>query len=314
MDRVPEISLAQFTRGDALSRTQFGAAAFASLQRFGFLILKDHDVAPALLERSYQLSEALFTLPRDVKLSYAGGLRGYTPFGTEHAKNSRFPDLKEFWQIGREIPAGAQREETFPANIWPAQISGFRDIFLPLYAQLEQTAEVMLRSITPQLSLESEYFTRRLRDGNSVLRLIHYPPVSADADPRCVRSAAHEDINFLTVLVAARGAGLELLDGEQRWLPVQPDPRHLIVNSGDMLARLTNDVIPAKTHRVVNPHGPNISRFSMPFFLHPTSATSLGCLPSCIGKGAKYGAINAGEFLQQRLRDIGMAGSPNARS
>ena len=172
----------------------------------------------------------------------------------------------------------------------------------------------MLRSITPQLSLESEYFTRRLRDGNSVLRLIHYPPVSADADPRCVRSAAHEDINFLTVLVAARGAGLELLDGEQRWLPVQPDPRHLIVNSGDMLARLTNDVIPAKTHRVVNPHGPNISRFSMPFFLHPTSATSLRCLPSCIGNGAKYSAITAGEFLQQRLRDIGMAGSPNARS
>jgi isopenicillin N synthase-like dioxygenase len=141
-----------------------------------------------------------------------------------------------------------------------------------------------------------------------VLRLIHYPPVPPEADPNCVRSAAHEDINFLTILVAARGAGLELLDRDGRWLPVETEPRNLIVDSGDMLARLTNDVIPATTHRVVNPAGPNVSRYSMPFFMHPTESTSLRCLPSCLGVGgAKYPETTAGAFLAQRLREIGLA-------
>ncbi len=304
--QVPELALAQYLHGDATDRAEFSRALMSALQWFGFVIIRDHDVPVDTLDQAYSLAQQLFALPAADKQRYAGGLRGYTPFGTEHARNHRFPDLKEFWQIGREFTPAAVHDEQLPPNVWPDAWPEFRAVFTRLYAALDATGRALLEALAPQLGLDPNYFDPLVRDGNSVLRVIHYPPVPADADPRCVRSAAHEDINFLTLLVAARGSGLELLDRDGRWLPVETAPRNLIVDSGDMLARLTNDVIPATTHRVVNPVGPNVSRYSMPFFMHPTSATSLACLPSCIGTGAKYSAITAGEFLDQRLREIGL--------
>lgn len=307
-ETVPELSLAAFTAGDAAARRRFEADLLRGLQRFGFVILRDHAVPVALLDEAYELARELFARELAEKLAHRGGLRGYTPFGTEHAKDSRFPDLKEFWQIGREPPpAGAAAAEDLPANVWPRDWPRFREVFSALYAGLDATGRTLLAALAPGLGLAADWFDPKVRDGNSILRLIHYPPIPADADPNCVRSAAHEDINFLTILVAARGAGLELLDRDGQWLPVETEPRNLIVDSGDMLARLTNGVIPATTHRVVNPSGPNVSRYSMPFFMHPTSATSLACLPGCVGTGARHPPITAGEFLEQRLREIGLA-------
>jgi isopenicillin N synthase-like dioxygenase len=306
-EKVPELSLAQFLQGDAATRARFSRALMSSLQRFGFVIIRDHSVPVALLDRAYSLAQQLFALEPPLKLQHRGGLRGYTPLGTEHAKNSRFPDLKEFWQIGRDPPRDAHYDAQFPPNVWPAALPEFRATFTALYAGLDATGQALLQALAPELDLPTNYFDARVANGNSVLRLIHYPPIPADADPRCVRSAAHEDINFLTILVAARGSGLQLLDRDGEWLPVETRAQNLIVDSGDMLARLTNDVIPSTTHRVVNPEGPNASRYSMPFFMHPTDDTSLECLPSCIGSGAKYTATTAGEFLAERLREIGLA-------
>ncbi len=305
--RVPELSFAEFTHGSERERERFSHALLGALQRYGFVILRDHRVSVQLLDGAYELARRLFALDEAAKLQHRGGLRGYTPFGTEHAKNHQFPDLKEFWQIGRDPAPGAVATAQFPANVWPEALPEFRPTFSALFAALDETARELLCALAPRLGVTPEYFDERVRAGNSVLRLIHYPPIPADADPRCVRSAAHEDINFLTILVAARGAGLELLDRDGSWLPVETEPRNLIVDSGDMLARLTNDVIPATTHRVVNPQGPNVSRYSMPFFMHPTDETSLECLPSCIGSGAKYAPTTAGAFLAERLREIGLA-------
>ena len=165
---------------------------------------------------------------------------------------------------------------------------------------------MLLRALAPKLGLADDYFDDKVRWGTSLLRVLHYPPLAEGMDPNAVRSAAHEDINFLTIMVAAKGAGLELLDRDGTWLPVVTEPTNLIVDSGDMLARMTNGVIPATTHRVVNPTGPNVSRYSMPFFMHPTLATSLEVLPSCVGEGAKFEPITAGEFLDERLRAIGL--------
>lgn len=309
--RVPELSLREYTEGDSQRREAFCTATFAALHEYGFLLLKDHTVPVALLDEAYSLSTVLFALGTDEKQRFRSGLRGYTPFGTEHAKNHSYPDLKEFWQIGREVPPDMDLGESFAPNIWPTNssalgLAGFRDTFLRLYAGLDETARLLLEALTPALQLPQYYFDSHVRSGNSVLRIIHYPPVPQDADPLCLRAAPHEDINFLTILVAARGAGLELLNRDGRWFPLESSPRSLIVNSGDMLARLTNGVIPAKTHRVVNPAGPNVSRYSMPFFMHPTSATSLRCLPSCVGAGAQFPEISAGEFLAERLREIGL--------
>lgn len=305
---VPTLSLADYTDGDAKARAAFSQALMDSLQRYGFFILKDHPVSVPLLEKAYDLSAAFFAQPEAVKRKYIGGQRGYTPFGIEHAKNNKAADLKEFWQIGpeRAAAAGSAYGDIAPPNVWPDEPAGFRDTFTKLFAGLQHTGEIVLEALAPHLGLPKDYFTPLVADGNSVLRLLHYPPIPPDVDPNCVRAAAHEDINFITLLVAAQGAGLELLDKDGTWLPVETAKNNLIVDSGDMLARMTNEVIPSTTHRVVNPKGPNVSRYSMPFFMHPNSDVSLKCLPSCVGEGEKYPEIAAGAFLAQRLEEIGL--------
>jgi isopenicillin N synthase-like dioxygenase len=308
-ERVPNLSLADFTHGGPAARADFGVALMRGLQRYGFIVLRDHPVSTGLLDEAYRLSVDLFALPEAYKRRFTGGPRGYAPFRSETAKSRSVPDLKEFWSIG---PEGSSE----PPNIWPLPSPSidtgsfdavrFRTVCLELFAALQDTGGIILDALTPGLALPQKFFTPLLSAHNSVLRLAHYPPIPPDAHPEGVRAAAHEDINLLTLLVAAQGAGLELLDRDGRWLPVEADRNCLIIDSGDMLARLTNDVIPATTHRVVNPAGPNVSRYSMPFFMHPNSDVVLSCLPSCVGGGAKYPDITAGRFLEQRLQEIGL--------
>lgn len=305
MRRVPELSLADFLTGDAKARARFSDALMAGLQDYGFIILTDHAVSHELLDNAYRLSAELFSLPTEEKLRYAKGLRGYTPFGTEHAKDSKLADLKEFWQIGPTPPEDLH-DPQFPPNVWPSRPEQFRQTFEALFRALHDTGRALMRALAPKLDLPADYFDPILEGGPSLLRLLHYPPVPAGISPGAVRAAAHEDINFITILVAARGAGLELLDRDGAWLPVETTPRNLIVDSGDMLARLTNGVVPATTHRVVNPTADNVSRYSMPFFMHPRNDTSLACLDSCRGDGEKYPPITAGEFLAERLAAIGL--------
>ena len=302
-ERVPELSLRAFTEGDAVARAAFSDELMRGLTTYGFVVLKDHAVSPDLLARAYALAEAVFALDEPAKLRYAQGLRGYTPFGVEHARDSGHPDLKEFWQIGHEPSAAAP---DFPPNVWPAEALGFRPAFLELFEALNDTGMVLLRALAPKLGLAEGHFDPLVRHGTSILRVLHYPPLAPGHDPASVRSAAHEDINFMTLMPAAKGRGLELLTRDGTWLPVEAEPTALIVDSGDMLARMTNGVIAATTHRVVNPTGGNLSRYSLPFFMHPTLETSLKVLPSCVGEGAHFPEITAGEYLEERLREIGL--------
>jgi len=302
--QVPELSLKAYTAGAPAARDAFSDKLMHGLAEYGFIILTDHGISTDLLSHAYGLAEAVFALPEEVKSRYAKPRVGYTPFGVEHAKDYGHPDLKEFWQIGQE-PSGDGRD--FPANVWPAETPGFRETFLDLFEALNETGVVLLRALAPKLGLTEDHFDPLVRRGNSILRVLHYPPLAPDVDPRCVRSAAHEDINLITIMVAAKGAGLELLDRDGSWLPVETEPTNLIVDTGDMLARMTNGVLPATTHRVVNPVGPNIDRYSMPFFMHPTPETSLKAIPSCLGDGAKMPEITAGDYLDERLREIGLA-------
>ena len=304
--RVPELSLKAYTHGDAASREAFSTELMRGLQDFGFIILTDHGVSAPVLADAYRMAERVFALPDAVKRRYAKPRVGYTPFGVEHAKDHAHPDLKEFWQIGQE-PDVAAPHEGFPDNVWPAEAPGADKAFLDLFNALNQTGVVLLQALAPCLGLDEHHFDPMVRRGNSILRVLHYPPLAADADPRCVRAAAHEDINLITIMVAAKGAGLELLDRDGAWLPVETEPTNLIVDTGDMLARMTNFVLPATTHRVVNPAGPNVDRYSMPFFMHPTPDTSLKVLPSCLGAGARMPEITAGDYLDERLREIGLA-------
>jgi len=313
--RVPELSLADYLHGDPPVREAFSTALMLGLQRYGFIVLRDHSIASALIDEAYALTAQFFAQAVEVKRRYVACPRGYAPFRTEHAKNQTLPDLKEFWQIGPEPTGkGLGRGEAVPPNIWPQSPAGFKETFLALFDALQETGRVILEALTPALAQPKEFFEALIGERNSVLRLLHYPPVTGDEDEGSVRSAAHEDINLLTLLLAPQGPGLELLDRDGQWLSVETSRNNLIVDSGDMLARITNDVIPATTHRVVNPPAENVSRYSMPFFMHPDADVVLRCLPSCVGAGAKYADIRAGTFLEQRLTDIGLLKTPDLNS
>ncbi len=310
MPKVPELSLRAYTHGSSQEKLTFVDQLFAGLKEYGFIILKDHPIDVALLRKAYALSEALFALPEGDKRSLispaGGGQRGYTPFGQEHAKNSKLGDLKEFWHVGRDLAPSHRLKKFFPDNIWPAQLPEFEPTFRKMFSALDDTGRIMLQALTIPLEVDKEYFTRMTDAGSSILRLLHYPPIPPGTPEGAVRAAAHEDINLITLLVSASSSGLELLTREGEWLPIETAPDNIIVDSGDMLARITNDVIPATTHRVVNPKGPNLSRYSMPFFMHPNPDANLTCIPSCRGSGAKYPDILANDFLMERLREIGL--------
>lgn len=309
--QVPELRLTDYLGEDPSLRSKFIEQLFVGLKEYGFFVLKDHPVSTELLEKAYSLVERLFDLPVEVKKRYSlpeqGFQRGYTPFGKEHAKDAPVADLKEFWHVGRELEAGHKYYKEYPENIWPEELAEFRSVLSQIYTELDRCGDIILEALTVPLEVEKDYFRKLTKDGNSILRLLHYPPLPADRDPRSIRAAAHEDINLITLLVSASASGLELKDRDGKWLAIESDPNSIIVDSGDMLARLTNDVIPSTTHRVVNPPDASTSRYSMPFFMHPNPEAVLSCLPSCRGEGAKYPDIRAQDFLYQRLREIGLS-------
>jgi isopenicillin N synthase-like dioxygenase len=310
--QVPTLSLGSYLHGSQDDKVKFIEQLFHGIKDYGFIILKDHDVSKELLEQAYTILAKFYNLNEKQKLNYVsemgGGQRGYTAFGKEHAKGSPVKDLKEFWHVGREVPEGHAFAKYYPKNIWPDDtVPEFRPVFAKLFAQLEQAGIQMMEALSYPLQVETDYFTKMVVEGNSILRLLHYPPIPEGVDPRCIRAAEHEDINFITILPAATTSGLQLKDRDGTWLDIECDYGSLIVDAGDMLARITNDVIPSTTHRVINPQdGTNKSRYSMPFFMHPHPESVLSCLPSCRGTGAKYPDISSHEFLMQRLREIGL--------
>lgn len=287
-----------------------------SFEEYGFAVIRDHGIPAELIARAEELSKAFFALPDDVKRAYfiagGGGARGYTPFGTERAKDAEVHDLKEFWHIGRSLPEGHPLAEFMPPNIWPTEIAHFRETFEALYAAFEKAGARVLEAIALHLGLPREWFAATVEDGNSVMRLLHYPPLTGADAEGAIRAAAHGDINTITLLLGAEEAGLELLTKEGEWKAVAVPEGALVINIGDMLDRLTNGKLRSTTHRVVNPHGEAAyrSRFSMPFFLHFRPDFTIETLESCIDPTAPEdhpAPISSHEFLLQRLREINLA-------
>ncbi|WP_337846519.1 2-oxoglutarate and iron-dependent oxygenase domain-containing protein [Sphingomonas sp.] len=308
LSQVPLVSLAD-QAGDPAG---FAAALGGSFERFGFAMVSNHGIPQELIDRAWAMTKAFFDLPEDVKRSYfvagGGGARGYTPFKTEIAKGASHVDLKEFWHIGRELAAGHRFSELMAPNIWPDQPEGFRETFVELFAAFDTAGDKLLSAIAVHLGLAPDWFDHAVKDGNSVLRLLHYPPVTEDAPN--VRAGAHEDINLITLLLGAEEAGLELLDKDGEWLPVKPPEGALVVNVGDMLQRLTNHVLPSTTHRVVNPpvERRGHSRYSMPFFLHPAPDFLIKALPQTVTaeNPEREPPTTAHDYLAERLAEIGL--------
>jgi isopenicillin N synthase-like dioxygenase len=285
-----------------------------SFEEYGFAIIADHGIPDALIHRAEEKAKAFFALPEEVKRKYfiegGGGARGYTPFGIETAKGHQAHDLKEFWHVGRDLPPGHTFRSHMPDNVWPSEVPSFKDTFQKLYATFDRAGLQILRAIARYLKVDEDYLIDTVRDGNSVMRLLHYPPIQGEPGGH-VRAGAHEDINTITLLLGAEEAGLELLTKDGRWIPVSPEPGELVVNIGDMLQRLTNGQLRSTSHRVVNPPAErrNRSRYSMPFFLHFRSDFLIETLPETIpaGEQPKWPPITANDYLQERLREIKLA-------
>jgi isopenicillin N synthase-like dioxygenase len=315
-DQVPSLDLADFTGGDPGKKKKFVADLGAAYNNIGFVAIRNHYLSEALSNKLYELIKAFFALPDSVKQKYEipglAGQRGYIGKGKEHAKGRNTGDLKEFYHIGQEVEDNDPIKKEYPNNVWPEELPHFNEIALEVYRSLEKTGVQMLKAIALYLDLPENYFDSRVRHGNSILRPIHYFPIeNPDNVPAdAVRAAEHGDINLITLLMGASADGLQVLRKDGKWIPITALPEQLVVNVGDMLERLTNKKLKSTIHRVVNPARQlmNKPRYSIPFFMHPRSEMSLAALPSCVDKQhvKVWEDITAGDFLNQRLREIGL--------
>tara|TARA_R110002096_G_scaffold20543_1_gene67694 strand:- start:242 stop:1183 length:942 start_codon:yes stop_codon:yes gene_type:complete len=307
---IPPVSL---TLNDTDSAA-FSRALGDSFRRFGFAVIADHGLDEDVLTRALDRTKAFFALPEATKRKYyiegGGGARGYTPFATENAKGATAKDLKEFWHVGRDLPPGHPHRQWMADNITPTEIEGW-EALTELYMALDDIGAVLLAAIARNLGLDEHFFEDTVRDGNSVLRLLHYPPQAAVPEGS-IRAAAHEDINTITLLLGAEEAGLQVKDRRDgQWIDINPPAGCLVVNIGDMLQRLTNNVLPSTSHRVVNPapERQGYSRYSTPFFLHFRPGYEIRTLPSCISEDNpdRYPEpITSQAYLDERLREIGL--------
>lgn len=310
---IPTVDLGRFVNGSPEEKQSFVRDLGKAFHEVGFVAVVNHGIPKSLVDGFYTASKAFFALPEAVKRKYevAGlaGQRGYTSFGKEHAKQSQVADLKEFFQIGQEVPSGHQLKSQYPDNVQVVETPEMPRLGRELYQAFEKAGGRLLEAIALHLNLGPDYFQQYIREGNSILRSIHYPPITREP-ASAIRAEQHEDINLITLLVGASAGGLQLLNSKNEWMPILPEADEIVINVGDMLQRLTNNYLKSTTHRVVNPPREewHLPRLSIPFFLHPVSDMRLDCLPACVtaDNPLHYEPITAGEYLDERLREIGL--------
>ena len=315
-EQVPILDIRRFDQQGTTERAALVRELNTAYREFGFVGITRHEIAEPLITEAYQAIKAFFDLPLASKVAYeipgSGGARGYTRFGVEHAKDHPAVDLKEFWHVGREHVPGAAWTKDYPPNVWPTEIPGFREQTWALYQALEALGDRVLRAVALGLGLGEDFFADKTDHGNSILRPIHYPPLTQrSGDPDSVRSGQHEDINLITLLIGSGEPGLQVQSLKGEWIPVTTIPETIVVNVGDMLQRLTNNVLRSTTHRVVNPPSPysEAPRYSIPFFLHPNSEFLIKSLEGCVtvDNPEHYPEpITANDYLTQRLIEIGL--------
>jgi isopenicillin N synthase-like dioxygenase len=313
MNKIPSVNLADFLSDDKNRKNKFISEIGYAYENIGFVALKGHFLDDKLVKDLYSEIKNFFDLPIDIKEKYEipgiGGQRGYVSFGKESAKGKKEGDLKEFWHFGQYVDANSKYAKEYPNNVAVEELPRFNEVGKKTYQMLEKTAKYVLRSLALHLSLEETYFDGYIKNGNSILRPIHYPPIKTEPKG-AERAAAHGDINLITLLMGAQGKGLQVQNHNGDWIDAMAEPDEIMINVGDMLSRLSNNKLKSTIHRVVNPSKEmwGTSRYSIPFFMHPISDMKLDVLQDCIDKNNPKGFedITAGEFLDQRLRELGL--------
>ncbi|MEM9362117.1 MAG: 2-oxoglutarate and iron-dependent oxygenase domain-containing protein [Bacteroidota bacterium] len=313
MSAIPSVNLQDFVSGDPARKQKFIKEIGSAFEDIGFVALSGHFLEDELVDKLYGEIKDFFHQPQEIKDKYEiegiGGQRGYTSFGKEHAKGKKEGDLKEFWHFGQYVENNAKLEEEYPDNIMVEELPSFNTVGKETYQKLEKTAKYVLRALALHLDLEETYFDEWIKNGNSILRPIHYPPITAEPK-NAVRAAAHGDINLITLLMGAHGKGLQVQNHEGKWVDAIAQPNELMINVGDMLSRLTNNKLKSTIHQVVNPPKElwGTSRYSIPFFMHPISEMPLNCLENCVDENhpKSFEDTTAGEYLNERLIELGL--------
>lgn len=313
MSSVPSVDLRDFLSDDPKRKQKFVEEIGGAFENIGFVALSGHFLSDALVEALYSEIKKFFNLSQEIKDTYEiegiGGQRGYTSFGKEHAKGKKEGDLKEFWHFGQYVEDDSKLKEEYPDNVMVAELPKFNEVGKETYKMLEKTAKFVLRALAIHLDLTETYFDAYIKNGNSILRPIHYPPITSEPK-NAVRAAAHGDINLITLLMGAHGKGLQVQNHKGEWVDAIARPDELMINVGDMLSRLSNNKLKSTIHQVVNPPRElwGTSRYSVPFFMHPVSEMPLNCLENCIDEEHPklYEDITAGEFLHERLIELGL--------
>jgi isopenicillin N synthase-like dioxygenase len=313
MNKIPSVNLEDFLSNDPNKKQKFINEIGHAYETIGFVALKGHFLDDTLVNNLYSEIKNFFELPIETKEKYEipgiGGQRGYVSFGKESAKGKKEGDLKEFWHFGQYLEDDAERAKEYPENVLVNELTNFNEVGKETYKMLEKTAKYVLRSLALHLSLEETYFDQYIKNGNSILRPIHYPPIATEPKG-AERAAAHGDINLITLLMGAQGKGLQVQNHNGDWIDAMAEPDELMINVGDMLARHSNNKLKSTIHRVTNPPKEmwGTSRYSIPFFMHPISEMKLDVLENCIdSKNPKqFEDITAGEFLEQRLLELGL--------
>lgn len=313
MTKIPSVDLNDFISNDATRKQKFVDAIGKAYEDIGFVALKGHFLNDDLVERLYTEVKNFFSLPVETKQKYEipgiGGQRGYVSFGKESAKGKKEGDLKEFWHFGQYVENNSKLEAEYPANVMVEELPEFNQVGKETYKMLEKTAKYVLRALALHLGLEETYFDNYILNGNSILRPIHYPPITQEPKD-AVRAAAHGDINLITLLMGAQGRGLQVQNHNGDWIDAIAEPDELMINVGDMLSRHTNNKLKSTIHRVINPPRElwGTSRYSIPFFMHPVSDMKLNVLDACIDENnpKAFDDITAGEFLTERLIELGL--------
>lgn len=314
MTNIPSVDLNKFLSTDSNKKTQFVQEIGSAYEEIGFVSLKNHFLDEDLMDNLYKQVKDFFNLPEEIKMKYEkdelSGQRGYVSFGKEHAKGSSKGDLKEFWHFGQEPEEDANLPEKYPDNLVVDELPLFYPTGIKAFKALEKTGIYILRALALYIGLEETYFDYWAKNGNSILRPIHYPPITEEPKG-AVRAGAHGDINLITLLMGASSGGLQVKRKDGEWINAKPDEADLVINVGDMLERHTNNKLRSTIHRVINPPKDqwNTPRYSIPFFMHPRSDMRLDCLDQCIDDSnpKQFEDITAGEFLNQRLKEIGLA-------
>lgn len=311
--KIPSVDLRSFISGDSDQKKGFVNDIGRAYEEIGFVALKGHFLSDALVEELYKEIRLFFSLSDEQKANYEiegiGGQRGYTSFGKEHAKGRTEGDLKEFWHFGQKISDTSKYKGIYPENVIVKELPRFNIVGEEAYKLLEKTGIYVLRALSLHIGLDEYYFDDYVKEGNSILRPIYYPPIIKEPN-EAIRAAAHTDINLITLLMGAQGKGLQVQNHEGEWIDAMAQPDELMINVGDMLSRLTNNKLKSTVHQVVNPpqNEWSTARYSIPFFMHPISDMKMNCLDQCIDESNPklFGDITAGEFLNERLREIGM--------